>query len=230
MNLNISHRLKKCAEFVSEGSRIADIGTDHAYLPIYLASKNKIDRAIASDVHFGPLQNAQSNIRSFNLESRIQTRISDGLKNINEDEVDEVIIAGMGGNLIISILEDCNWKNKHTKTFILQPMKHDKNLRVYLSKKGYKVETEIALKCMNKLYTVMKVVFENKPYTLPPFRQYVGSLNPNLSDTKSYVQKQIHDLENRKMGALIKKNIGEGVYYYLLIEKLKDFIYPKEVI
>ena len=229
-HLNISNRLKKCAEFISTESKIADIGTDHAYLPIYVALKNKVVKAIAADIHVGPLENAQCNIRDFNLENIIETRLSDGLRNINENEVDEVVIAGMGGNLIINILEGCDWKNKHTKTFILQPMKHEKNLRIYLSEKGYKVETEIALQCKNKLYTVMKVIFDNKPFTLSPLKQYIGCLNPAFPDTRLYVQKQIRDLENRKMGAIIRKNIGEAVYYYYLIEKLRDFIGLKEVI
>ena len=223
--LNISRRLIKCAEMVTPNSKIADIGTDHAYLPIYLALNNKISHAIASDLRIGPLENAISNIKNFNLENIIETRISDGLKNIIENEVDEVIIAGMGGNVIINILEECKWQNKLNKKFILQPMKYESNLRKYLSEKGYKIEKESAVICMGKVYTVIKVIYNAIPYTLSPTEYYIGLLEKSLDDNAVlYIKKQINDLVNRQKGAIINNRKEEEIYYSQIIENLKKLI------
>lgn len=223
--LNISRRLLKCAEMVTPNSKIADIGTDHAYLPIYLALNNKISYAIASDLRIGPLENAISNIKNFNLENIIETRISDGLKNIIENEVDEVVIAGMGGNVIINILEECKWENKLNKEFILQPMKYESNLRRYLSEKGYKIKKESAVTCMGKVYTAMKVVYTGISYDLSPIECYIGLLERSLDDNAVvYIKKQLNDLVNRRKGAIVNNLKEEEIYYSQIIEDLKKLI------
>ena len=120
-NINITERLKKCGAMVEKGSKIADVGTDHAYLPIYLIKEKKATHAIACDLREGPLENAKKNIKKFGLEEKIETRLSNGLENIKENEADEVIIAGMGGILISEILAIiCSASTKKvTKHFFL---------------------------------------------------------------------------------------------------------------
>ena len=117
--IKLSSRLLRCAEMVSKNAKIADIGTDHAYIPIYLTLNNTVTHAIASDVKSGPLQNAVKNIEKYGLQNNIEARISDGTNEINENEADEIIIAGMGGNVISNILEKCSWENKSDKVFII---------------------------------------------------------------------------------------------------------------
>lgn len=225
MHKSISKRLLKCAEMISHGTKVVDVGTDHAYLPIYLCLNKKISHAIASDLREGPLKNAKSNIKSFNLENMIETRISDGLKNIEETEIDEVIIAGMGGNIIVNILEECTWKNKIGKRFILQPMKYESNLRKYLSKNGYEIEKESAVMCMGKIYTVIKALYTNIPYSLSPYEYYIGNLVNSLdTDAKLYIGKQINDLKNRQKGAIIQNNKEKETYYTDIIEKLRNIL------
>ncbi len=224
-NIKLSNRLLKCAQAVTPGSKIADIGTDHAYIPIYLALNNIIFSAIAADLREGPLKNAQQNIAKYDLENIIQTRLSDGLDNIYENEVDEIIIAGMGGNIIINILDKIKWKNKFSKTFILQPMKYEQRLRVYLAKFGYEIKSEQAITCTGKVYTVMKVIFTDKPYFITPEEEYIGKLNESLDqNAKAYIKKQIKDLENRRKGAQANKLYEKDKYFKSIIKNLKHII------
>ena len=95
--MNLSKRLERLTDFVSEGNILADIGTDHAFVPIYLVSENKVPTAIAMDINEGPLEKANRNIRSKSLENKIKIRLSNGLDKLEAYEADTILIAGMGG-------------------------------------------------------------------------------------------------------------------------------------
>ena len=103
--MQLSKRLSAVASLITEGSRLADIGTDHGYVPIALVENGSIPSAVAMDVNKGPLERAQEHIREKHLEDRIKTRLSDGVKALEEGEADAVLIAGMGGMLVIRILD-----------------------------------------------------------------------------------------------------------------------------
>ena len=103
--MNLSKRLERLTDFVSEGNILADIGTDHAFVPIYLVSENKVPTAIAMDINEGPLEKANRNIRSKSLENKIKIRLSNGLDKLEAYEADTILIAGMGGELIVDILK-----------------------------------------------------------------------------------------------------------------------------
>ncbi len=225
-NLKLSNRLLSCAEMIKEGSKIADIGTDHAYIPIWLAINKKIPYALACDISQGPLNNAQKNINKYNLENIIETRISDGLLNIKENEADEIIIAGLGGNVISTILEQCTWKNKKDKTFILQPMKYEERLREYLYKNKYEILLERAVLCSNKVYSVMKVKFKDKISDIPDYQKYIGKMERNSESpaAQAYIRKQIKNLSNHKKGAEKRNQTDLEQYYTNIIEKLKSFL------
>lgn len=224
----LNKRLLKCADMITPGAKVADIGTDHAYLPIYLVLKEKISSAIASDLREGPLQNAKCNIEKYHLEKIIKTRLSDGLKNISETEADEIVIAGMGGNLISQILKECTWKNKKIKKFILQPMKYENNLRTYLASEGYKVEEEYAVECENKIYVVMKASYTGIPYILSDVEKYIGLLKNSTDFTaKLYINKQINNLVNHKKGAQAENLNSEELYYSEIIKNLKNILNVK---
>ena len=210
---------------ITPGAKITDIGTDHAYLPIYLALNKIITHAIACDIKKGPLESAKSNIKKYNLSSIIETRPSDGLKNLYENEADEIIIAGMGGNMIAKILQNCAWKNKNTKKFILQPMKYEDKLRMYLAKSGYEVVKEEAVFCSGKVYTVMAAVFTGTPYFLNDEEKYIGKLSKNIdTDAKLYIEKQIKNLQNHQKGAHCKGLYEQENHYNMIIKKIKHFL------
>ena len=133
----LSLRLKKVSEYVRPGSDAADIGTDHAFLPVYLIQNNICKKVIACDVRKGPLLNAQKTLISVGLKDEIELRQSDGLSAFYPDEADDIIICGMGGTLITRILNECLWiKNSHYR-LIIQPQSHEYEVREFLFSNGF---------------------------------------------------------------------------------------------
>lgn len=151
----LTPRLLLIAEAAKGAKRLADIGTDHAYIPVYMVLKQGAESAIAADINKGPLMRAEENIKRFGLEEKIKTRLSDGLKNFGAPEADTVIVAGMGGTLIAKILDDSPKMKKEGIRFVLQPMTAEDELRRYLEKNGYKITDEFMTREGDKLYTVI---------------------------------------------------------------------------
>lgn len=147
-------RLLAIADSVPFGATVADVGTDHGYIPIYLYQEHKIKGALAMDLRQGPLSRAEENIDRFCLSQYIKTRLSDGLCALSEGEADTAVVAGMGGLLIAEILEKSPVK---LEKYILQPMTATAELREYLAKNGYEIIDERLAKEDNKIYTVMTV-------------------------------------------------------------------------
>ena len=150
-------RLNTLAQMVDPGSRVADIGTDHAYLPIELVKNKQINYAIASDIAKGPLQNAKNDIAEAGLQGKIETRLGPGLSTVNHnDDIDTVVIAGMGGKLITDILDDA-W-NKHFcfKTLILEPNIGEPGVRKWLMGHKYQIVTEKLIVESGHTYELIK--------------------------------------------------------------------------
>ena len=156
--MELSKRLQAVADMVTPGMRLADIGTDHAYIPIYLTERNVIPEAIAMDINKGPLERAEEHIREYGFEERIQTRLSDGLQKLEAGEADAMIAAGMGGALVIRILDDKKEVAKSLKELILQPQSELEKVRAYLLANGYQIIAENMIVEDGKYYPMMKVI------------------------------------------------------------------------
>lgn len=154
--MKLSKRLETVASFVTQGSNIADIGTDHGYIPIYLIKEGIAHSAIAMDVREGPLKRAGAHIAMYGLEDRIKTRLSDGLKALSPGEADTVIMAGMGGELVIHILREGRHMWKTVDHFILSPQSDLGQVRRFLLGHGFMISEETMLEEDGKFYTVMK--------------------------------------------------------------------------
>ena len=148
----LTPRLKLIASLVPNGSTVADIGTDHAYIPIFLANSGVATRAIAADKHVGPLKIAEENIRIYGCEDSVKVRQSDGLLEFAPGEVDIIIISGMGGILISEILESGREVAQEAKLLILQPMTAQRELREYLTENGYVITDERVTREREKFY------------------------------------------------------------------------------
>lgn len=155
----LSPRLALCAAFVREGSSVADIGTDHALLPIWLVRSGKAVKAIASDINEGPIARARLNIGRCGMEDRVETVVADGLAGVQPDQVTDIIIAGMGGDLIAAILEAAPWVKDSRYRLILQPMSHAERLREFLFANGFAIGQEQAVKDSGRVYSVMCVSY-----------------------------------------------------------------------
>ena len=152
----ISKQIDKCTCF-------ADIGTDHAYLPVFMCMTGKCERAIASDINDGPLKRAQNTVSQFGQEEKIQLRLGSGLDTLKENEADVIAIAGMGGIEISNILESGKAKISSSSTIILQPMTSVPELRAFLLENGWTVTKEILAKEDEKIYNILSVKLEGTP-------------------------------------------------------------------
>lgn len=154
--MELSKRLQTVANAVTPGSRVADVGTDHGYVPIYLVERGLCPGAIAMDVNEGPLARAEEHIRAEGLSDRIQTRKSDGLAALAPEETDAVVIAGMGGALMCRILQDATAFLEAGRELILQPQSEWFKVRRLLSASGYRITKEWFLEEEGKYYVVIK--------------------------------------------------------------------------
>lgn len=214
-------RLLTCASFVSRGGIVCDVGTDHAYLPCYLVKNGVCKRAVAADVNESPLAAAGENIQRAGLEDKIDTVLSDGLDGISPNGVTDVVIAGMGGELIADILGRAKVFYDSVQ-FILQPMTKPERLRQWLWENGFEIIAEKA--CKEEIYyTVMLVKYTGKNTEYTEVQCYIGALEGDSDNDKGYISKQAERL--RKKGEGLKKSGSAQAQKYLqLAEKLDRYI------
>ena len=174
------------ASLVTAGYRLADVGTDHGYIPIVLVQEGRIPSALAMDVNQGPLKRAEEHIKEYQLDSYIHIRLSDGVQNLQPGEADSVLIAGMGGALVIKILQEGKEVLKTVKELILQPQSEISKVRKYLHKQGLVIIDEDMVEEDGKFYPMMKVV-HGEP---EEYEEYINEGNFNLqSIQRSYASR-----------------------------------------
>ncbi|MBS4761275.1 tRNA (adenine(22)-N(1))-methyltransferase TrmK [Carnobacteriaceae bacterium zg-ZUI252] len=194
---HLSKRLQTVAQFVPQNARLADIGSDHAYLPCHLVLQGRISYALAGEVVKGPFELAQKHVAQLNLGHLITARMADGLMAVEkEDAIDTVTICGMGGDLIASILEKGkqNGKLDGVTTLITQPNVDEQHVRLWLMENHYRITDEIILEENGKIYEIIvaefttdKVVYTQEELTFGVF------LPAQKSDV--FVQKWIREIE-----------------------------------
>lgn len=197
--MKLSKRLEMVASLVPAGSRVADIGTDHGYLPICLAERGLCPGGFAMDVREGPLERARAHIREHGLSGMIETRLSDGLARLKPGEADAVVIAGMGGQLMIHILEGGRHMWESTADFILSPQSDPDQVRRWLEENGFRIQQEDMVLDEGKYYTAMLVKRGNMNYGREIWYRYGKDLiekkHPALA---SFLKKE----EKRVLGIL----------------------------
>lgn len=227
--MQLSKRMKAVADLAGMGDCLADVGTDHGYIPIYLLEERRFQRGIAMDVHEGPLLRARENIQSHGLSDRISCRLGDGLERLGKGEADTVVIAGMGGSLIIRILTEGEKVLKEVSRLVLQPQSEIAKVRDFLQEQGYQIEKEHMVLDEGKYYQAMRVVHGRMEKLLPEEAKY-GSflLKENDSCLKEYLnreeQKFREILESLQDGGneKTKKRMEELNVELLLIERAKE--------
>ncbi len=156
-DMELSPRLRLVADLVPKGARLADVGTDHAYLPAALILEGAIPSAIAADLRQGPLSRARATVREYGLAGRVAFRLCDGLSGIRPEEVDAVVIAGMGGETISAILAAAPWIRERNIPLALQPMSSMPELRAWLGENGYRILAEPLVREGDTVYTALSV-------------------------------------------------------------------------
>ncbi|ETP73334.1 putative SAM-dependent methyltransferase [Lachnospiraceae bacterium JC7] len=219
--MNLPYRLKRIVELVPPSDTIADIGCDHAYVSIELVRSGKAKRALACDINKGPLQSAAQNIAGEGLSQKIETRLSDGLKEVKPHEADTVIIAGMGGLLMERILTG---RLRDFDRFVLSPQSDIEHFRHFLIDNGMNIVSEDMLIDEKKYYTIMTAVPAD---TVKPQRSDAGSDGKNTASScdnhSASMETSVHykNEEDFIYGGLLLHHKNETLYSFLKKEKLR---------
>ena len=160
--MKISKRLKAISNFITDNSNVIDVGCDHALLDIYLFNNKKNIKLIASDIKSGPLEQAKKNIEKYGC--NIKVKLGSGISTIEKD-TDTIVIAGMGGDTIIDILNDDLEKLDNIKNLVISPQSEWKKTREFICELGFIIEDEIIIEEHNKFYLIIKFVKGNKKYS-----------------------------------------------------------------
>ena len=222
--MQLSQRLSSVAAMVTAGNCLADVGTDHGYVPIYLYERNIIPHAIAMDVNKGPLERAALHIAESGMKDAIETRLSDGLTALKIGEADSIVIAGMGGPLMIRILSAYPEVTDSAKELILQPQSEIAEVRIWLYEQGYEIIEEHMVYEDGKYYPMFKAVKNSEARKLSFLEYKFGNLEVlaekdvlkefvlrELSNKRSILQKLSEEAteKSRERAEEIKKMIEE---------------------
>lgn len=195
-------RLALCASLVREGKALCDVGTDHGYLPIWLLKAGRIPRALACDINQGPLDAARRDGAKYEAGDALSFRLSDGLRKVSPEEAEDVVIAGMGGELILRIVGETPWLRDQDKRLILQPMSSVPELRLGLAELGFAVLQEEAVEEGTKVYSAFAAEYTGRPEETGPLYPFLGKLRPGAPHVDAYARKVLRELASQRKGAL----------------------------
>ncbi len=196
---------------VRQGKRLCDVGTDHGYVPVYLVSRGIIPSAIACDINEGPLSSCKALVEEHSLSDKIKCVLSDGLDKINGDEVDDIMLAGMGGELIADILSRCTYaKEKH---LIMNPMTHPEVLREWLYSNGFQINNDLIVPDARHHYNVLDAVYTGDLVNKTKVDYYLGNIK-DFSD-REYFLHLLNYLKNKQKG---------GEDNSMIIERIEELI------
>ncbi len=207
-NIVLSQRMQMVTDMVSKGNVLADIGCDHGFVSIYLLENGICPKVIAMDVNEGPLLRAREHIEERGLSSYIDVRLSDGMEKLLYGEADSILIAGMGGRLVIRILTDCMKKAKALKEIILQPQSELHLVRKFLNESGFHILEENMVRDNGKYYPAMRAVWqEDEPKPLSEEELWYG---PLLLQKKNPVLREYLENEKAKYMQIAKDIEAKG--------------------
>ncbi|MCF8563351.1 class I SAM-dependent methyltransferase [Alicyclobacillus tolerans] len=155
LTVAISRRLRAIADLVPRHSKLVDVGTDHALLPVYLSQQHTLSYAVATDISEGPYTAALQNVRAFNLERQVSVRLGPGLSTVAPGEVDTVVIAGMGGSTAVEILTESPKVMEQVELVVIQPMNASQRVRSYWRENGYVLSVEAVILEDDRYYEIM---------------------------------------------------------------------------
>ncbi len=212
--ITLSKRMHAVADLVPGKGVVCDVGCDHGYLPIYLLQSKKCCKAIAMDIGKGPLQAAQTNIEKYDMTGKITTRLSDGLKELSYGEAASVVIAGMGGGLVLHILSDSLELAKSMSMLVLQPQSELYEVRKFLQENGFVILEEDMVLEEGKYYPMMQVCF------------MAGVIQQTLSEAELYFGPKLIEKKHPVLKEFLNRelSIQEKVLAQLLEQKETEAI------
>ncbi len=220
--MRINTRLKKIGDLVEANSFCLDVGCDHALLDIYLVKQKKDIKAIASDIAEGPLEQAKKNIKRERLEHEIETRLGDGLDTYSE-EIDTIIISGMGGKNIIGILKNKPKVLKKINTLILSPNNYQEDVKRYCCKNGFYIQNEEFVRDKNFIYQIIILKHGKKKYSKKDY--FFG---PVFIEKKGPLFREYYEKE-KKAREILLTLLPKNFYYKRWITKKEIKMIQKEI-
>ena len=206
--MELGIRLSAVADLILPATTFADVGCDHGYLSVYLIERQRCRKVIAMDVNEGPLLRAKEHIALRGLTPYIEVRLSDGMEKLLFGEADSILIAGMGGRLVIKILTDCMDKAKDLKEIVLQPQSELHLVRQFLTDKGFHIIQEDIVKDNGKFYPAMRVAWrEEKAPALSEEELWYG---PLLLKDKHPVLREYLEKEKAKYAQIAEDIVNNG--------------------
>lgn len=204
---SLDHRLALAASMVRKGSVICDVGTDHGYLPIYLLLSGHCPFAVVSDIHAMPLEKARENAEKYSCTHRMQFCLADGIADMDlaSARVQDILICGMGGELIARILEQASYTREANVRCILQPMSSASDLRQLLAQDGYRIDEERLCEAAGKIYSCMSVSYDGVVRTPSPIEILLGEHiircgSPDDALFTAYLQRETAAVQKRRNG------------------------------
>lgn len=217
----LTPRLSAAANFVRSGAFVADVGTDHAYLPIALALSGKISGAVASDINEGPYLRALANVRNHSLENKITALHTAGLCGVENFEPTDIVICGMGGELIASIINDAPWTKNSSIRLVLQPMTHSEILRKHLLDNKFTIIDETLAK-EEKIYEIICAEHTGKTEEYSEAELLLGKKNIERGDELCRELLSHHLATLKRIASAKKAASADATKEESLIEKLEE--------
>lgn len=221
--IKLDDRLSAVASLIRHGKRVADIGTDHGYLVAYLVENGICPCGIAADLRKGPLENARQTVIQQGLNDKIELILSDGLDKIPETACDDIVIAGMGGNLIAEILDKAPWTKNEKIHIIAQPMTHAEVLRQWFIDNGFTINKEKTATDGKRYYCIISAGYTGTKETYNFSYTYTGEIKPESETDIKYLHKILTAL-TKKYDALISANKEDNNNLKEIIEEIKALL------
>lgn len=208
--IKLSPRLQMIADMVRKNLNVLDVGTDHAFLPAYLVLNGIVKSAVASDLREMPLKNAMNTLAEYNLTDKIRLCLSDGLDAFSPDCADDIVVAGMGGELIVDIISRTPWLKDKGKHLIIQPMSHVEDVRKYLCCNGFEILYEDAAFDSGYTYVALSAIYTGQENDYSNSYYYIGELrNCKKPEALDYLTK-ISERLKIKAYSLLKASKDSG--------------------
>lgn len=222
MESGFNKRLDLICKMITPCNCIADIGTDHGYLVARVVMDQIAKKGIAADINTAPLATAINHIKEHRLESQIATVCTDGLSGI--EQVDGVVVAGMGGELIWKIISSWQYSKNTDTTYYLQPMTKAEYLRESLAQNGYSIIEEQCCISMGKAYSVMKVKYTGENITLDVIYKYLGKIKkPFSAEDTAYINTVLAQLEKKVNGRKSARDSGDLAVWEDVYNSIKNY-------
>jgi tRNA (adenine22-N1)-methyltransferase len=217
--IKLSNRLLRVASYLPKGANFADIGSDHAYLPCFVCQNDPTAHAIAGEVNVGPLSSAQETINKYKLNDYVEARLGDGLSVLQQNEVNQVVIAGMGGSLIRTILENGKDRLTSVNLIITQPNVDEKNVRNWFMENHFKIQEETILEENGHIYEIIVGKRVNDVSMLSEKEQLFG---PKLLTQKNELFYKKWESERVKLNRVISQMQSAKIQDHVKISKFQE--------